>query len=150
MLPKFIASPLKAIRYETEGVRSWNGTELGITLSQADIAGVAAGFQPARLAEMYEGRNAVMGREAALQRRRENLMRAWREARDAGDEAGVRDVVDDIRTFNTRNRAFGIGPAHLRAHLMAHRRAQLQTAAGIHISRRRDELRDVGRFANID
>lgn len=150
MLPKFIASPLKAIRLETEGVRSWNGTDLGITLSQADIAGVAAGFQPAKLAEMYEGRNAVKGREAALQRRRENLMRAWREARDAGDDAGVRDVVEDIRAFNNRNRAFGIGPAHLRAHLMAHRRAQLQTAAGIHLSRRRDELRDVGRFANIE
>lgn len=150
MLPKFIASPLKAMRYETEGVRSWNGTDLGITLSQADIAGVAAGFQPARLAEMYEGRNAVKGREAALQRRREDLMRAWREARDAGDDAGVRDVVEDIRAFNNRNRAFGIGPAHLRAHVMAHRRAQLQTAAGIHISRRRDELRDVGRFANIE
>lgn len=149
-LPKFIASPLKAMRYETEGVRSWNGTDLGITLTEADIVGTALGFQPARLAEMYEGRNAVKGREAALQRRREDLMRAWREARDAGDEAGVRDVVEDIRAFNTRNRAFGIGPAHLRAHLMAHRRAQLQTAAGIHLSRRRDELRDVGRFANIE
>lgn len=39
---------------------------------------------------MYAGRSVVKGREAKLQRRREDLMRAWREARDAGDSAGAR------------------------------------------------------------
>lgn len=150
MMPKFIAAPLKALRYETEGVRSWRGDDLGVTLSNADIIGTAMGFQPTALSEMYAARSTVKGREAKLQRRREDLMRAWREARDAGDSAGLADAVAGIRKFNEKNRPFAIGAQHLKASWMAHRRAQLQTAQGINLSRRRDELREFGRFANID
>ncbi|MDY0048019.1 MAG: PLxRFG domain-containing protein [Thauera propionica] len=150
MMPKFIAAPLKALRYETEGVRSWRGDDLGVTLSNADIIGTAMGFQPTALSEMYAGRSVVKGREAKLQRRREDLMRAWREAREAGDRAGLADALAGIRKFNEKNRPFSIGPQHLKASWMAHRRAQLQTAQGINLSRRRDELRDYGRFAVID
>ena len=150
MMPKFIAAPLKALRYETEGVRSWRGDDLGVTLSNADIIGTAMGFQPTALSEMYAGRSVVKGREAKLQRRREDLMRAWREARDAGDSTGLADVITNIRRFNDKNRPFAIGPQHLKASWMAHRRAQLQTAQGINLSRRRDELREFGRFAVIE
>lgn len=150
MMPKFIAAPLKALRYETEGVRSWRGDDLGVTLSDADIIGTAMGFQPTALSEMYSARATVKGREAALQRRREDLMRAWREARDAGDSTGLADAVASIRKFNEKNRPFAIGAQHLKASWMAHRRAQLQMAQGINLSRRRDELREFGRFAVID
>ena len=77
-------------------------------------------------------------------------MRAWREARDAGDSTGLADVITNIRRFNDKNRPFAIGPQHLKASWMAHRRAQLQTAQGINLSRRRDELREFGRFAVIE
>lgn len=150
MMPKFIAAPLKALRYETEGVRSWRGDDLGVTLSNADIIGTAMGFQSTALSEMYAARSTVKGREAKLQRRREDLMRAWREARDAGDSTGLADVITSIRRFNDKNRPFAIGPQHLKASWMAHRRAQLQTAQGINLSRRRDELREYARFAVID
>ncbi|MBL8461998.1 MAG: PLxRFG domain-containing protein [Thauera sp.] len=150
MMPKFIAAPLKALRYETEGVRSWRGDDLGVTLSDSDIIGTAMGFQPTALSEMYSARATVKGREAALQRRREDLMRAWREARDAGDSAGLADAVASIQKFNAKNRPFAIGAQHLKASWMAHRRAQLQMAQGINLSRRRDELREFGRFAVID
>ena len=121
-----------------------------MTLSNADIIGTAMGFQPTALSEMYAGRSVVKGREAKLQRRREDLMRAWREARDAGDSTGLADVITNIRRFNDKNRPFAIGPQHLKASWMAHRRAQLQTAQGINLSRRRDELREYSRFAVID
>jgi hypothetical protein len=150
MLPKFLASPLKAIRYESEGVRSWTGTDLGITLSEADIVGTALGFNPARVAEMYEGRTAVKGREARLQARREELTNMWWEAQQAGDRTGVAEAFDQIRTFNTRNPAFGITMKTLKQSAMARRRAQLQTSQGYFLNRRRDELRAFGRFAVID
>jgi hypothetical protein len=150
MTPKFISSAIKAVRYETEGVRSWRGDDLGVTLSNADIIGTAMGFQPTALSEMYAGRSVVKTREGELQRRREDLMRAWREAREAGDRAGLADALAGIRKFNEKNRPFSIGPQHLKASWMAHRRAQLQTAQGINLSRRRDELRAYGRFAVID
>lgn len=150
MMPKFVAAPLKALRYETEGVRSWRGDDLGIRLSNADIVGAAMGFQPSTLSEMYAARSVVKGREAQLQARREDLMRAWREAREAGDQAGLTDVVASIRGFNEKNRPFAINAQSLRASWVAHRRAQLLMAQGIHLSRRRDELREYGRFAVID
>lgn len=150
MLPKFLASPLKAIRYEAEGVRSWKGADLGITLTEADIAGTALGFNPARVAEMYEGRSAVKGREARLQARREELTNMWWESQQAGDRTGVAEAFDQIRQFNQRNPAFGITMKTLRQSAMARRRAQLQTSQGYFLSRRRDELREFGRFANID
>jgi len=150
MLPKFLASPLRAIRYEAEGVRSWKGADLGITLTEADIVGTALGFNPARVAEMYEGSAAVKGREARLQARHEELTNMWRESQQAGDRTGVAEAFDQIRQFNQRNPAFGITMKTLRQSAMARRRAQLQTAQGYFLSRRRDELREFGRFANID
>ncbi|HRO36696.1 PLxRFG domain-containing protein [Thauera sp.] len=150
MLPKFLASPLKAIRYESEGVRSWKGADLGITLSEADIVGTALGFNPARVAEMYEGRSAVKGREARLQARREELTNIWWESQQAGDRTGVAEAFDQIRKFNQRNPAFGITIKTLKQSAMARRRAQLQTSQGYFLNRRRDELREFGRFANID
>ena len=150
MLPKFLASPLKAIRYEAEGVRSWKGADLGITLTEADIAGTALGFNPARVAEMYEGRSAVKGREARLQARREELTNMWWESQQAGDRTGVAEAFDQIRKFNQRNPPFAITMKTLRQSAMARRRAQLQTAQGYFLNRRRDELREFSRFANID
>lgn len=150
MLPKFLASPLKAIRYESEGVRSWKGADLGITLTEADIVGTALGFNPARVAEMYEGRSAVKGREARLQARREELTNLWWESQQAGDRTGVAEALDQIRRFNQRNPSFGITMKTLRQSAMARRRAQLQTAQGYFLNRRRDELRAFGRFAVID
>ena len=150
MLPKFLASPLKAIRYESEGVRSWKGTDLGITLTEADIVGTALGFNPARIAEMYEGRAAVKGREARLQARREELTNLWWESQQAGDRTGVAEALDQIRRFNQRNPSFGITMRTLKQSAMARRRAQLQTSQGYFLSRRRDELRAYGRFAVID
>lgn len=150
MLPKFLASPLKAIRYESEGVRSWKGTDLGITLTEADIVGTALGFNPARVAEMYEGRASVKKREARLQARREELTAMWWEAQQADDRTGVAEALDQIRRFNQRNPSFGITMRTLKQSAMARRRAQLQTSQGYFLSRRRDELRDYGRFAVID
>lgn len=150
MLPKFLASPLKAVRYESEGVRSWKGTDLGITLTEADIVGTALGFNPARVAEMYEGRAAVKGREARLQARREELTAMWWESQQAGDRTGVAEALDQIRRFNQRNPPFGITMRTLKQSAMARRRAQLQTSQGYFLSHRRDELRAYGHFANID
>jgi len=150
MLPKFLASPLKAVRYEAEGVRSWKGADLGITLTEADIVGTALGFNPARVAEMYEGRSAVKGREARLQARREELTNIWWESQQAGDRTGVAEALDQIRQFNQRNPPFVITMKTLKQSAMARRRAQLQTSQGFYLSRRRDELREYGRFAVIE
>lgn len=74
----------------------------------------------------------------------------WWESQQAGDRTGVAEALDQIRRFNQRNPPFAITMKTLRQSAMARRRAQLQTSQGYFLSRRRDELREFGRFANID
>jgi len=150
MMPKFISAPLRAYRYNDEGVRSWRGDDLGIDLTPADIAGTALGFQPARLAEMYEGRNAVKGREAKLQDRRSEILNLWVAANMAGDREGQKEAMEAAQRFSTRNPAFAIQADNFRQAYRAKMRNAEQIRDGIHLSRKREELREEGRFANID
>jgi len=150
MMPKFISAPLRAYRYNDEGVRSWRGDDLGIDLTPADIAGTALGFQPARLAEMYEGRNAVKGREARLQDRRSEILNMWVAASMAGDQGGMLEAADDARRFSNRNPEFAINALSFQQAYRAKVRNAGQIRDGIHLSRKRDALREEGRFANVD
>lgn len=148
LMPKMISAPVKALRYEQEGVRSWKGDSLGVELSAADLLGTAAGFQPSRLAEMYEGRAAVKGRELKLQNRREELVNAWVSARLTGDAEGMREATVEAMQFSRANRPFAISPANLNQALLAKRRAQRQIQDGYFLSRKHGALREEGRFAN--
>lgn len=150
MMPKFASAPLRAYRYSDEGVRSWRGDDLGIELTPADIVGTALGFQPARLAEMYEGRNAVKGREAKLQDRRSEILNLWVAANMAGDREGQKEAMEAAQRFSTRNPAFAIQADNFRQAYRAKMRNAEQIRDGIHLSRKREELREEGRFANID
>lgn len=150
MMPKFASAPLRAYRYNDEGVRSWRGDDLGIDLTPADIVGTALGFQPARLAEMYEGRNAVKGREAKLQDRRSEILNLWVAANMAGDREGQKEAMEAAQRFSARNPAFAIQADSFRQAYRAKMRNADQIRDGIHLSRKREELREEGRFANID
>jgi hypothetical protein len=149
MLPKFIAAPLKALRYQSEGVRSWKGDALGIDLTPPDVIGVALGFQPTRLAEMYEGRSAVKGRESRLQARRQEILNMWVASYMAGDRSGTAEAMQAARAFNQKNPEFWIKPDAFRKSYQAKMRNASQIRDGIHLSRRRETLRDEGRFANV-
>lgn len=149
LMPKMISAPVKALRYEQDGVRSWKGDALGVELSAADLLGTAAGFQPSRLAEMFEGRAAVKGREVKLQNRREELVNAWVAARLAGDAQGVREAMVEAMQFSRSNRPFAITPENLNQALQAKRRAQQHIHDGYFLSRKHEPLREVGRFANV-
>lgn len=149
MVPKFIASPLKAARFEQEGVRSWRGDDLGIDLTPADIFGVALGFQPSRMAEMYEGRAAVKGRESRLQGRRQEILNMWVAAYMAGDQFGQMDAVQAAQRFGEKNPSFAITGAAFRQAYRSKMRNAAQIRDGIHLSPKRDSLRDEGRFAGM-
>lgn len=148
MLPKMLASPLKAMRYETEGVRSWRGDDLGVKLDQGEIFATAMGFQPARLAEMYEGRAAVKGAEHALKARREELTSMWIAGRLAGDEAGVREAWAQIQRFNRINPTLRVTGDTLSRSLAAKRRNAKQIQEGYYLPKKQRALREEGRFAD--
>lgn len=150
MLPKFAAAPLKAMRFADEGVRSWRGDDLGVALDAGDLFGAALGFQPARLAEMYEGRAAIKGREAALAARREEIINLWVSAQRAGDRDGMGEALGAARRFSQKNPGLRITMDTLRRSLQTKLRNAHRIKAGAYLAPSRENLREFGRFANID
>lgn len=149
MLPKFIASPIKAMRFETEGVRSWRGDDLGVPLDGADVLAVAVGFQPAQIAEMYEGRAAIKGLEAKLQGRREELVNMWVSATLAGDQSIADEALQLARAFSMKHPEMAISGDSLRRSLQSKVRSQAQIKDGAYLVPKREVLREAGRFANV-
>lgn len=149
LVPKFIRDPLKAMRYEREGVTSWRGDDLGVNLDGGDLFAQAIGFQPAALAEMYEARSAVKGKEARLQNRASELRRMWVEASLAGDQGMRAEVLDQVKSFNEKNPAMRITGQSLRQAVQTKRRNARQIEDGIFLTKKREPLREAGRFANV-
>lgn len=149
LVPKFIRDPLKALRYEREGVTSWKGDALGVNLDGGDIFAQAIGFQPAALAEMFEARGAVKGKEARLQNRASELRRMWVEASLAGDQGMRAEVLDQVKAFNEKNPAMRITGQSLRQAVATKRRNAQQIEDGVYLTKKREPLRGAGRFANV-
>lgn len=150
MLPKMLAAPLKAARYESEGVKSWRGDDLGVTLSGGDILGTALGFNPSKVAEMHEGRSAIKGREAKLTARREELTNMWMAATLAGDTEMQAEAMGAAMRFNQANPSMAISADSLRRSMQAKLRNQAMIKDGVYLQRRREDLRAEGRFANVE
>lgn len=150
MLPKFIASPIKALRYDSDGVQSWRGDDLGVQLDGGDIFATAIGFQPAQLAEMFEGRAAVKGREAKLAGRREEISNMFVSAVLAGDQDMQAEAIKAAQAFSLRNPSMVLSADSLRRSLQAKVRNQAQIRDGVFMAKKREELREVGRFANVE
>lgn len=123
------------------------GDDLGIDLTPAEIVGTAMGFQPARLAEMYEGRAAVKGREARLQARRSEILNMWVAATMAGDREARAEAINAAQRFSRQNPAFALNAAAFQQAYRAKLRNAAQIRDGIFLSPRRDELREEGAFA---
>ena len=149
LLPKAIASPIKALRYGSEGVKSWRGDDLGVKLDSGDIFAAAMGFQPSQLAEMFEGRAAIKGREAKLNARREEITNTWIAATMAGDAAMQAEAMDAAANFTRANPSLAINALTLRRSLQSKLRMQTQIEAGVHLTKKREGLRTEGRFANV-
>lgn len=149
MLPKMLAAPLKATRYETEGVRSWRGDDLGVALDTGDILGTALGFNPTKVAEMNEGRAAIKGRESKLTGRREEIINQWMAATIAGDQAMQAVAMQMAMKFNRANPGLAIRADSLQHSLQTKLRNQAMIKDGVYLQKRRQDLRAEGRFANV-
>lgn len=150
MLPKMLAAPLKAARYESEGVRSWRGDDLGVALTGGDILGTALGFNPTRVSEMHEGQRAIKNREGALVGRREEIMNMFNAATMAGDSEMQAEALAAAAKFSMANPSMAINGMALRHSLQTKLRNQAQIRDGVYLAKRRQDLRAEGRFANVE
>ena len=92
----------------------------------------------------------MKGREARLQDRRSEILNMWVAASMAGDQGGMLEAADDARRFSNRNPEFAINALSFQQAYRAKVRNAGQIRDGIHLSRKRDALREEGRFANVD
>lgn len=150
MLPKFIAAPIKAARYESDGVKSWRGDDLGVQLDGGDIFATALGFQPSQLAQMFEGQRAIKGRESQLMARREEISNMFTSAALAGDSEMQAESMKAAMAFSLRNPSMALTADSLRRSLQAKVRNQAMIKDGVYLSKKRQDLRAEGRFAVTD
>lgn len=99
-VPKWIADPLKAGRFATEGITTRSGTTaLGadeLTLWDAFLQ--STGVPVAKITDSYEGRAAIEERKQSLTKRAAEVKNQWLKARKAGDSDAANDVWQEIRT----------------------------------------------------
>ncbi|MDX9893911.1 MAG: PLxRFG domain-containing protein [Desulfofustis sp.] len=150
MLPKAVKDGMKAMRYSTEGVKNWKHDTLLEDLGAVELFGQALGFTPSRVSEMYAGANAVKNHETRLERRRQVLMNRWVNAIRERDTEKAREAMAAITAFNAKNPIFRIDyRRNLIPSLRNRMKAQAQTKEGVYVPATRNEIRQVGRFANI-
>lgn len=148
MLPKAAKDVIKTYRYSTEGVTNWKHDTLIEDVRAIELLGQLVGFSPSRVAEVYEGANAVKGQEARLSNRRSRLLNDIVQAKMSGNRAEERSVKREIDHWNEKNPEQKITLKTILKSLQARKRVRRNTEDGIYLPDTKDYLRDIGRFAN--
>lgn len=100
--PKWAKDLMKSARYAGEGVQNLRGDQVveRDSLSAWNIIGQALGFTPAKVAEAYDRRAALLDAESRIYRKRADLMNEFAAAQSAGDDETLDAVLDKIDKFN--------------------------------------------------
>lgn len=149
MLPKALKDAMKSVRYYREGLTSWDNEQVLAEISAMETFGQLLGFSPATVAEMYEARSAIKDRERDLNKRRQWLVNEWVNATQKGSMPRANKVMADIAAFNETNPVFKVEQSTLRQSLRVHERSVKNTRDGVYLPATKDELRNIGRFANL-
>lgn len=150
MAPSVARGPLKALRYGSEGVKDKSGIVVQDEVGVAELLGQASGFSPSSVRNSFEGKNAVVQYDRALQARRSALVEQFAMAAMAGDEEGKADAREDIARFNEKNPNRRIQPMQLAQSVNMRQKRIREAQEGVYLpSKRRDAL-EAGRFAVPD
>lgn len=147
VLPKGIRDVIKAATLADSGVVTKKGERIdnNVPLGVDEAIMQALGLQPARVQEVYEGRNAIKGAERRLNASRTGLLQDYRQAKP--DQRGA--VWDRIREWNQgQPREARITFDNARAALRESSRRERESNGGTYVPRNRRFLLEEGRFAN--
>ena len=156
MIPvKQIRDIMTAHRFGTEGATNLRGSNLlkgskaGDDPTAWEIAVKAVGFQPARIAEVYEGNASVKNAERRLNTLRTDLLdRLW-EAKRTGDMKEFNRIrFNEVAKFNNAHPTHKITIETIGYSMRARKRSENETVGGIRMSRKHKSLRDRGSYAN--
>jgi len=147
MAPSALRGPLKAWRYETEGVKDKSGIVVQDEVDAAALLGQASGFSPSSVRNSFEGKSAIIQHDRALQARRSSLVEQFAMAAMAGDEEGKTDARADIARFNDKNPGRRILPLQLAQSVRMRTKRIEQGEEGVYLPAKRRDAMDEGRFA---
>jgi N12 class adenine-specific DNA methylase len=149
MMPKFVKDGMKAVRYSRDGVKNWQEDTLIDNLGVMEIFGQALGFTPSNVSEMYSGANAIKNHEFNINHRRQKLLNRWTQATINGDSATADTAMADIINFNEKQPVSAISNKSLKNSIEGRLRAREQTRDGVYVPATKEDLRTIGRFANL-
>jgi len=150
MAPSVLRGPLKAWRYETEGVKDKTGIVVQDEVDAAALWGQAAGFSPSGVRNAYEGKAAIVGHDRALMARRSALVEQFAMASMAGDEEGKAEARAAVARFNEKNPSRRILPMQLAQSVASRQKRIREAQEGVYLPSKRRNAVEQGRFAIPD
>jgi len=147
-VPRVIRDPIKAYNLAERGVTDSKGKTIlpPSKLSAGDIAYQAAGFQPSKVSEFREGRNAILEAREEQTHARSQVMTAFTTAAPSDRHS----VIEQVRSYNREHPNEPITYSQL---LQAQKRQAEQTKQpgtfGLRVPKKSlQEMRQHGSFAN--
>ena len=147
MLPKSIKDPLKAYRYEQDGIQDKTGITIVDETTIPEEVAQFLGFSPARGMEGFEGKSAIKNQETLLTQRRRQLMQRYGKDAEEGDTA---DSLTAIQRWNIANPTMAIKGQDLLRSMREKAKRQAEAENGAYLSKKRRGLAELGEFANAE
>lgn len=147
MSPVFLRSPLRSIRYATEGAQDKTGVMIKDDVGMLSLASQAIGFSPSEVRLATEGRSAIYSHTKRLDNRRTELMTDYVRAIQREDADGQKELWAEIQEFNQKNPSRRISRVQAMQSLRQREKRVTQAEHGIYLPNKKREDADIGRFA---
>lgn len=147
MSPVFLRSPLRSIRYATEGAQDKTGVMIKDDVGMFSLAAQAVGFSPSEVRLATEGRSAIYSHTKRLDKRRTELMNNYVRAVQRDDMDGQKEIWAEIQAFNQKNPSRRISRVQAMQSLRQREKRVKQAEYGIYLPNKKREDVDIGRFA---
>lgn len=147
MSPVFLRSPLRSIRYATEGAQDKTGVMIKDDVGMLSLAAQAVGFSPSEVRLATEGRSAIYSHTKRLDKRRTELMNDYVRAVQRDDMDGQKEIWAEIQAFNQKNPSRRISRVQAMQSLRQREKRVKQAEHGIYLPNKKREDADIGRFA---
>lgn len=147
MSPVFLRSPLRSIRYATEGAQDKTGVMIKDDVGMFGLAAQAVGFSPSEVRLATEGRSAIYSHTKRLDKRRTELMTDYVRAIQRDDMDGQKEIWAEIQAFNQKNPSRRISRVQAMQSLRQREKRVKQAEHGIYLPNKKREDADIGRFA---
>jgi hypothetical protein len=108
VLPSFVANPLKALRYATEGTQTLRGDPITGDVSAWNVGAQAFGFAPADYTRQIEENTRLKGIDKYTAQKATKLKQMWNLARTVGDVDDMLDAREKLVELGTKHPGLGL------------------------------------------